>query len=68
MRGSGLEFVQGQGGSFTFDTGVLKGVLRQEGRSIGLAPVTYCEDGTAISGGEGLFNHYRVFTLGKRYG
>jgi hypothetical protein len=63
-----LQFVQGDAGSFAFDTGVLKGVLRQGGRSIGLVPVTYTADSTEITGGEGLFNHYRVFTLGKRYG
>jgi len=63
-----LRFVQGEAGSFTFETGVLKGVLREEGNSIGLVPVTYKENGTAITAGEGLFNHYRVFTRGKRYG
>jgi hypothetical protein len=63
-----LRFVQGEAGSFTFDTGVLKGVLRKEGKSIGLVPVTYKEDGTAITTGEGLYNHYRIFTRGKRYG
>ena len=63
-----LRFVRGEAGSYTFDTGVLKGVLRQEGKSIGLVPVTYTADGSGIAGGEGLFNHYRVFTYGKRYG
>jgi hypothetical protein len=68
MKPLNLQFVPGEARSFSFDTGVLKGVLRQEGRSIGLVPVTYTADGTEITGGEGLFNHYRVFTLGKRYG
>ena len=68
MNPSNLQFTQAEDGSFTFDTGVLKGVLRQEGRSIGLVPVTYTADGTEITTGEGLFNHYRVFTVGKRYG
>jgi hypothetical protein len=63
-----LQFAQGEAGSFTFDTGVLAGVLHQEGKSIGLVPVTHTADGTAITTGEGLFNHYRVFTRGKRYG
>jgi hypothetical protein len=31
-------------------------------------PVIYTADGSAITTGEGLFNHYRVFTHGKRYG
>lgn len=68
MKPSNLQFARGEAGSFTFDTGVLKGVLRQEGRSIGLIPVTYTADGLEIAGGEGLFNHYRVFIYGKRYG
>ena len=60
--------MHGEAGAFTFDTKVLKGVLRQKGKSIGLVPVTYTADGSAIASGEGLFNHYRVFTHGKRYG
>jgi hypothetical protein len=68
MKTLDLHFVQAEAGSFTFDTGVLKGVLPQDGRSIGLVPVTYWADGTEITTGDGLFNHYRVFTRGKRYG
>lgn len=63
-----LRFWEGKGGSFTFDTGVLSGVLRLEGKSIGLVPVTWVEDGSSMSAGEGFFNHYRVFTRGVRYG
>lgn len=63
-----LRFQRDEAGSFTFDTGVLSGVLRREGRSIGFIPVTWTEDGSSISDGEGLFNHYRVFTRGVRYG
>ncbi len=66
--GESLRFVQSEGGSFAFDTGVLRGVLRQDGKSIGLIPVTFSEDGSSIAAGEGLFNHYRVFTHGVRYG
>jgi hypothetical protein len=63
-----LRFAPGEEGSFIFDTGVLSGILRQEGRSTGLVPVTYTADGSELAAGEGLFNHYRVFTRGKRYG
>lgn len=63
-----LRFVQGEAQSYTFDTGVLNGVLRLDGRSIGLVPVVFAADGSEITTGEGLFNHYRVFTHGKRYG
>lgn len=68
MTPANLQFKPSADGSFTFDTGVLKGVLRQEGKSIGLVPVTYTADGVELTGCEGLFNHYRVFTHGKRYG
>lgn len=68
MKPSNLQFIPAEDGSFTFDTGVLSGVLRAEGRSIGLIPVTYTAEGSEIAAGEGLFNHYRVFTRGKRYG
>lgn len=63
-----LRFEPGENESFTFDTGVLSGVLRHEGESIGLVPVTHIESGTELSTGTGMFNHYRVFTRGKRYG
>jgi hypothetical protein len=63
-----LRFVQDEAKSYTFDTGILKGVLRLKGRSIGLVPVVYTEVGSEIATGEGLLNHYRVFTLGKRFG
>jgi hypothetical protein len=63
-----LRFSHAADGSFSFDTGVLSGTLRREGRSIGLVPVTFIGGGEAIAAGEGFFNHYRVFTRGKRYG
>jgi len=54
--------------SFSFNTGVLSGILRQSGKSTGLVPVTLLSDSSNIAVGEGFFNHYRVFTKGKRYG
>lgn len=63
-----LRFLEGDAGAFRFDTGVLSGELRREGRSTGLVPVTHKASGTTVASGEGLFNHYRVFTRGKRYG
>ena len=72
MNPSNLQFTQNEDGSISFDTGALQGVLRGGGKSNGLVPVIYTADGagsgTALTGGEGLFNHYRVFTLCKRYG
>jgi hypothetical protein len=63
-----LRFKHGESGSFTFNTGVLSGVLRQSGKSTGLIPVNYISDSLNIAAGEGFFNHYRVFTKGIRYG
>ncbi len=63
-----FRFYASESGSFTFNTGVLQGVLRHEGASIGMVPVLYLPDSISISTGSGLYNHYRVFTKGKRYG
>jgi hypothetical protein len=63
-----LKFIQKDTGTFYFNTGTLSGILREEGKSTGLMPIRYRGDSVSISKGEGLFNHYRVFTEGKRYG
>ncbi len=55
--------------AYTFDTGVLRGTLRNEGRSIGLLKVEHVPTGTYLEGNNyGIFGHYRVFTTNKRYG
>lgn len=66
-----LEFVATNGGEFYFDTGVVRGKLRPQGKSIGLASVVHVPSGIMLDRGDkgyGLFSHYRVFTTGKRYG
>jgi hypothetical protein len=64
-----LAFQPSDNGSYTFNTGVLKGTLRAEGRSIGLLSVEHISTGTRLEGNDyGIFSHYRVFTAGKRYG
>ncbi len=68
MKLANLQFKQAEDGAYTFNTGVLEGVLRQEGKSIGLFPVIHKQSAKEISTGTGLLNHYRVFTKGKRYG
>ena len=65
-----LAFTQ-SGSEFVFDTGVLRGKLRPQGKSIGLASVVHVPSGVMLDRGDkgyGLFSHYRVFTTGKRYG
>jgi hypothetical protein len=53
---------------FTFDTGVLKGKLRADGKSIGLSSVVHMPTGATLDSSMGLFGHYRVFSSNKRYG
>ncbi|MCC6264281.1 MAG: hypothetical protein IT169_11940 [Bryobacterales bacterium] len=63
-----LHFQPASDGSFHFDTGVLKGTFRQEGRSIGLLPATYSPNEINLATSMGLFGLYRTFANGKRYG
>lgn len=53
---------------FTFDTGVMRGRLRADGKSLGLTDVYHVGTGRRIDAGHGLLGHYRVFTKGVRYG
>lgn len=55
-------------GEYRFDTGALRGVLREGGISIGLVPAIHSATGTALAKTPGLLNFYRVFTTNKRYG
>jgi hypothetical protein len=53
---------------FTFNTGVLKGKLRADGKSTGLSSVVHLPTGITLDSSMGLFGHYRVFTANRRYG
>ncbi len=63
-----LAFHSASNGSFAFDTGQLRGVLRADGRSLGLQFVIHIASGRRLDSSNGLLGHYRVFTTGKRYG
>ncbi|MDC6365929.1 MULTISPECIES: hypothetical protein [Flavobacteriaceae] len=63
-----FRFEKGPNGGFVFKTDKLEGVLRLKERSTGLNPIYVSSDTISITKGEGLFNHYRVFSHGKRYG
>ena len=68
---SALAFQTANGGEFTFDTGLLRGKLRPQGKALGLCSVVYLPTGQQLDkggGGPGLFSHYRVFTSNHRYG
>jgi len=62
-------FTQAGAEAYTFDTGVLQGGLRAEGKAIGLRPLVHTPTGTNLEGhAAGIMSHYRVFTANKRYG
>jgi hypothetical protein len=61
-------FVANDKGEYTFDTGVLRGTLRQGGKSQGLSSVIYVPTGARLDRSMGILSFYRVFTTGKRYG
>jgi len=53
---------------YHFDTGVLRGTLREGGKSIGLRPVLEGTPGTNVAGAFGLFAPYRLLTADARFG
>ncbi|MHC1770038.1 MAG: hypothetical protein AB9869_38110 [Verrucomicrobiia bacterium] len=55
-------------GGFAFDTGVLRGKLHPDGKSLGLVSVVHVPSGKRLDSSNGLLSHYRVFTKGVRYG
>jgi hypothetical protein len=63
-----LMFKAGAAGEFTFDTGLVRGKLREGGASKGLSQVIHSPTGQRLDSSMGLFSHYRVFTQGHRYG
>jgi len=65
---SKLAFVTNDKGEYTFDTGVLRGTLRQGGKSQGLSSVIHVPTGARLDRSMGILSYYRVFTTNKRYG
>ena len=63
-----LAFSPAGSNGFTFDTGVLRGNLRAEGKSKGLSSVAHLPTGMTLDRSMGLFGHYRVFSANQRYG
>ncbi len=57
------------GKEFRFDTGVLQGTLRKDGRAIGLKPIVHPSTGAqvAILNSMGLLSPYRIFTPNHRF-
>jgi hypothetical protein len=68
VRAASLRFAAGQKGEFHFDTGVLKGVLRAEGKSKGFTSVVHAPSGMRVDRNTmGLLSPYRVFKTNYRY-
>jgi len=67
-KGLGRPAFTAAGKEFRFDTGALRGTLRPQGRSLGLAPVIDSASGSTLSGGAGLMSHYRLLDSEARYG
>jgi len=66
---SSLRFAAGEKGEFRFDTGVIKGVLRADGKSKGFTSLIHMPSGMRVDRNTmGLLSPYRVFTTNHRYG
>jgi hypothetical protein len=66
-RGKPL-FTANQDGGYEFDTGILRGKLREAGRGLGLTSAVHVPTGTKLNGVYGILSYYRLFTTNKRYG
>jgi len=63
-----LAFTAHEDGGYEFDTGILRGRLRQAGKGLGLSAALHVPTGTTLNGTYGILSYYRVFTTNKRYG
>jgi len=57
-----------EGKEFRFETGLVRGTLRPQGKSLGLTAVVDVASGTTLSGAYGLCSHYRLLDAETRYG
>lgn len=67
LAGRGEPAFQEEGKAFRFDTGCLRGVLRSEGRSLGIGPVTDTSSGITVAGALALLGPYRLLDAEHRY-
>ncbi len=65
---SNMDFIETEQGEYQFDTGVLRGKLRADGKSFGLSSVVHLPSGITLSRGYGIFSHYRAFVSNARFG
>ena len=55
-------------GYYEFDTGVLRGKMRLDGKWQGICSVVHAATGIELAKPPGLLSYYRMFTTNKRYG
>ncbi|NQT17505.1 MAG: hypothetical protein HQ582_32420 [Planctomycetes bacterium] len=55
-------------GYVAFDTGLLRGKVRLDGRHQGISSITHVPSEMELAKSVGLFSYYRIFSAGKRYG
>lgn len=67
-RVKALRFTDAGDGSYSFNTGLLSGKLRGEGKSVGLLPVVSVPSGEVLTRSMGFAGHYRVFAGPRRFG
>lgn len=63
-----LGFAGPENGEYRFDTGVLQGVLRRGGQSMGLAPVLDGATGKVLTKSMGCLSPYRILSTGTQHG
>jgi hypothetical protein len=63
-----LAFQPAGEGYYEFDTGVLKGQLKLDGKYQGLYPLVHVPSGTQLVHPPGVFSFYRALTTNHRYG
>jgi hypothetical protein len=63
-----LAFTSNKDGEYAFNTGILRGKLRPDGKSLGLSSVVHVPSGIRLDGAFGIVSYYRIFTANKRYG
>lgn len=63
-----LAFTKDKDGGYKFDTGILRGKLREAGNARGLTSAVHVPTDTKLNGEYGILSYYRVFSTNKRYG
>jgi hypothetical protein len=63
-----LAFRPGEKGYYTFDTGLLRGQMRLDGRSQGICSLVHVPSGQELAKVPGLLSYYRILVTDGRYG